>query len=287
MILALTPCPCLDRTLEVPHLRPGALHRPKVASERAGGKGLNLARAVVRLGGEALAVAPLGGWTGAHLRRLARREGLPLLGLPGPATRLCHILLHPEGPTELYEPCPGQGRRVLRRMAEVLPQGFRVLSGSLPPGVEPLEALRLLRPFAVDSSSAFAAALEAGVGLVKPNRAELAALRPGDPLEAARGLFQETGVRILASLGEEGAVYAGPEGLYRAQGPRREGNPVGSGDALLGGFLWAWERGEPLERALALGVAAGAANVGRGGGEVDPEEVAALAQEVEVRAWSS
>ncbi|WP_105318177.1 1-phosphofructokinase family hexose kinase [Thermus tenuipuniceus] len=287
MIVALTPCPCLDRALEVEELRPGALHRPKVVYERAGGKGLNLARAVGRLGGEAVAVAPLGGWAGARLRRLARQERLPLLGVSGPPNRLCHILLHPGGPTELYERCPGPGGSVLRRMARVLPKGLRVLSGNLPSGVEPLEALRLLGPFAVDSSSAFAAALQAGVGLVKPNRAELAALRPGDPLEAAQGLFRETGVRILASLGEEGVVYAGPEGLLWARGPRREGNPVGSGDTLLGAFLLGLERGEPIPQALALAVAAGTANVGRGGGDVDPQEVAALIRGVEVRAWPS
>lgn len=287
MILAITPCPCLDRTLEVERLLPGTLHRPRVVSERAGGKGLNLVRAARRLGGEAVAVAPLGGWAGAHLRRLARREGLPLLGVPGPATRLCHILLHPEGPTELYEPCPSLGRRALRRMAEVLPSGLRVLSGSLPQGVAPQEALELLKPFAVDSASAFQAALEAGVGLVKPNRGELAALHPGDPLEAALALYRKTGVRVLASLGEEGALYAGPEGLYWATGPKRVGNPVGSGDALLGAFLLAWERRRPLEQALALAVAAGAANVGRGGGDLDLEEVKELVKKVEVRAWSS
>ncbi|MFN4073368.1 MAG: 1-phosphofructokinase family hexose kinase [Thermus sp.] len=286
MIVAFTPCPCLDRVLLLPGLTPRALHRPLGVVERAGGKGLNLVRAVVRLGGKGVALAPLGGWSGAEVRRLARREGLPLAAWRGGRTRLCHILLAPEGPTEVYEPCPPLGLRGLAHMARLAPEGTRVLSGSLPPGLAPEEALRVLKPFAVDSSPAFPAALRlgggAGVGLIKPNRQELAGLHPGAPQEAAEALHRASGVRVLASLGEEGAVYAGPEGVWWARGPRREGNPVGSGDTLLGAFLLGLEEGWPLGEALAFAVAAATANVGRGGGEVALAEVRELLPSVEV-----
>ncbi|MGC8904173.1 1-phosphofructokinase family hexose kinase [Thermus sp.] len=284
MILALTPCPCLDRVLHLERpLRRGALHRVARVEALAGGKGLNLVRAVVRLGGEALAVAPLGGVWGEALLGLAREEGLPLRPLPGTGGRACHVLADPKGVTEVYEPCPPVPEGFLEAAARLAAEGgVRVLSGSLPKGLPPEALLEAFRPFAVDSLQAFPKALELGVDLVKPNRKELAALLPGPPLRAARALHRRYGVGVLASLGEAGALYAGPEGAFLARGPRREGNPVGSGDTFLGAFLLARERGEPLPKALAFAVAAAAANVGRGGGRVDREEVAALLKEVEV-----
>jgi fructose-1-phosphate kinase PfkB-like protein len=107
MILALTPCPCLDRILHLEgRLEPHALHRVRLVEEVPGGKGLNLVRAVRRLGGEALALAPLGGYLGERVLALAQEEGLPLLPLPGRAGRACQILWDGEGATEVYEPCP-------------------------------------------------------------------------------------------------------------------------------------------------------------------------------------
>lgn len=286
MIVAFTPCPCLDRVLVLDELRPGGLHRPQVVVERAGGKGLNLVRAVIRLGGDAVALAPLGGWSGAEIRRLAKEEGLPLRVLRGPKARLCHIFLFPGGPTEVYEPCPGLNARQLARMVHLAPKGLTVLSGNLPPGFEPKQALQILRPFAVDSGPAFAEALglaHLGVGLIKPNRVELAGLYPGPPQEAAEAIYRASGVRVLASLGEEGAVYAGPEGVWRAWGPIRRGNPVGSGDTLLGAFLLGLEAGWSFGEVLAFAVAAATANVGHGGGDVSLAEVRELLSRVEVR----
>ncbi len=284
MIQSLTPCPCLDRILSLSQrLRRGRLHRVQEVEELAGGKGLNLARAVVRLGGEAEAVAFLGGYVGARVRELAAEEGLPLVALEAERTRACQILSDPSATTEVYEPCPPAGRGLLDQVAPVVrPEALRVLSGSLPPGLPPEELLAVFRPHAVDSLQAFAPALALGVPLIKPNRAELRSLVPGRPLEAGRRLFRRYGVALLVSLGEEGLLYVGKEGSYRAFAPRRPGNPVASGDTLLGAFLLARERGEGLVGALRFAAAAAAANVGRGGGRVSPEEVARLLPQVEV-----
>ena len=58
-------------------------------------------------------------------------------------------------------------------------------------------------------------------------------------------------------------------------------NPVGAGDALVGGLGVALERGEPFARAVALGVAAAAASVETAkAGTLDPRRAAALAATV-------
>lgn len=279
MIWVWSLCPCLDRILYLDSLKINQLNRPRAVEEVAGGKGLNLLRAHRALGGEGRAFLPLGGWAGEAIRALASQEGLPLAPFSGPPNRLCHILVHGKKATEVYEPCPP-----LRAYWRPAPpeDGLGVLSGSLPPDLSPEEVLEALRPFAVDSASAFAKALELRVGLIKPNREELARLQPGPPLEAARRLFRRYGVRILASLGRKGAFLVGPEGTFWASLPPKEGNPVGSGDALLGGFLAVWVQGGDSERALRYGVAAGWSNVGRGGGRILREEVEEVQWQVRV-----
>jgi fructose-1-phosphate kinase PfkB-like protein len=87
------------------------------------------------------------------------------------------------------------------------------------------------------------------------------------------------------TLGELGAVArSGGELWHAAARLERVSNPVGSGDALAAGMVTALERGDGLKEALALGVAAGAANaLTETAGQVRPEDVARLRARVEVR----
>ena len=70
-VLCVTPNPALDRTLEVPNLRPGTVMRAAAERVAAGGKGVNVARALRALGAEARCLAPLGGGNGRILAGLA------------------------------------------------------------------------------------------------------------------------------------------------------------------------------------------------------------------------
>src|SRR4029450_5688752 len=75
-ILCVTPNPAVDRTLEVPHLRTGTTMRATSARAAAGGKGVNVARALSTLGARALCMGPLGGANGRIVADLAAAEGL-------------------------------------------------------------------------------------------------------------------------------------------------------------------------------------------------------------------
>ncbi|MEJ2292359.1 MAG: hexose kinase [Deinococcales bacterium] len=296
-IVALTPNPALDRTLWLDRaLEPGALHRVQRVREAAGGKGVNLARAVAALGGSPVVAGPVAGFNGRKFRALLQREGIAgaLTEVAG-ETRECTIVLGGAGhPTEINEAGPDVDEDAWRELLAALPEGRLVVAGSLPPGIAPSAFGELLAalpdPLTVDAHGpALVAALEAGAELVKPNRrelgevAQLLGLGPDghDPLDTAVELRRRYGVRVLATLGEEGALLVA-EQRWRAHAPRVEAtNPIGSGDCLLGAFLWAEETGEPPERALALAVAAGADNARRGGGgTVDGEAVRSLATAV-------
>lgn len=274
--VALTPNPAIDRTLELAGpLEPGRLHRVRSVREAAGGKGVNVARVLSAFGAEVTAAGFLAGSNGAKFRRLLERDGLrgAFREVAG-ETRECTIVVGGgDHPTELNEAGPAVAPADWRALQERAPEGSWIVCGSLPPGLGVAafgDLLRELpRPPVVDAGgAALRAALEAGVALVAPNRSELAALAPRSRggVAEARALYERYGVPILLTLGAEGAAYVGDE-VHRAAAPPVEAvNPVGSGDALLGAFLWARAAGWPIDEALRLGVAAGAENAAAGGG---------------------
>ncbi|WP_339462766.1 PfkB family carbohydrate kinase [Pseudomonas sp. EA_105y_Pfl2_R69] len=76
-IVTLTLSPALDVATAVPRLYPDAKLRCAPPVYAPGGGGINVARAIQRLGGRALAVFPAGGSTGRHLTDLLSAEGVP------------------------------------------------------------------------------------------------------------------------------------------------------------------------------------------------------------------
>lgn len=295
MIIALTPNLAIDRTMRASApIVDGRMTRVHVLREAAGGKGVNLARTVHALGGECTVAGFVAGWNGRKLRALLAHDGLDgvLVEIPG-ETRECHIVLNDHGhPTEINEAGPDVPLEAWSGVIDALPAGQVVVGGSLPPGPGSRHGFELVLErlgdnAVVDSSgAALTAALRHPVALIKPNAAELAHVCGTSTagVEEARALFRRHRVPILLTLGAEGAALIGKT-VLRAKAPAvRATNPVGSGDALLGAFLWARQRGYEDDEALRFGVAAGADNARRGGGgRVTSEGVHELARVVHVR----
>ncbi|MFO7544189.1 MAG: 1-phosphofructokinase family hexose kinase [Trueperaceae bacterium] len=275
-LVALTPNLALDRTLRLdrPLLR-GSLHRVQESSERAGGKGVNLARAVHALGGDPVVAGFLAGWNGRKFKDLLQSEGIAgVFEDVAGETRECHALLDGgDHPTEVNEAGPTVPASAWTSLLARLPSGQLVLSGSLPPGVGGDEFVDLVarlpeRPVVDMSGAALSAAVKAGAAMVAPNRREFAALLERDTatIDDAIAFYETHGVPVLLSLGADGAAFLG-EDRWRVRAPDvRAVNPVGSGDCLLGAFLWARGQGHDAGEALRWGVAAGSDNARRGGG---------------------
>ena len=302
-VLTVTPNPSVDRTLELDVLTRGEVHRATGASVEAGGKGVNVARALALHGARAAAVLPCGGVDGDLLVGLLapqRVEVVPV-AIAG-AVRSNTTVVEADGTTtKLNEAGPHlSGREVealLRTVRARLTVGPRWLasSGSLPPGA-PVDLhahlVRLARgsgtPAAVDTSgAALAAAVEAGPDVVKPNLEELCELvarellTVGDVRAAAADLRARGCGDVLVSLGEAGALLATAEGTWWAGGPPLvPRSTVGAGDCTLAGYLH--EQG-PAPRRLATAVAWGRAAVLLPGSTVPgPEQTAAGAAGVRV-----
>jgi len=274
-----TPNPSVDRTIEVDTLVRGAVLRARAGRVDAGGKGVNVARALAANGHKARAVLPSGGAEGAQLAALIAMEGIEAVSVPIAAPVRANVsVVEPDGTvTKLNEPGPALSPDEVEALVSATVTAARDASwvvgcGSLPPGVPDdfyARLVRLLRdagvPVAVDTSGpALVAVLPAQPVLVKPNAEELAeaAGRPvatlGDAIEAAQELRRRGAGAVVASLGADGAVLVDEGGAVHGEAPvARARSTVGAGDAMLAGFLAAGGAGrDALAEALAWGAAA-------------------------------
>ena len=283
MIVTITLNPSLDRTLEVDSFERGAVLRTSDPILEAGGKGVNVTRALTANGTESIAVLPVGGSEGAELTALLDAAAVHARYVPvAGRTRSNITVSEADGTiTKLNEPGSALGPDELAALTSAVGStvsagDWVVISGSVPPefSAEQVQALtgsladRAVN-LAIDTSGdALVASLAARPRLIKPNRAELAEVvgRPldsiSDVIAAAKGV-RELGVEIvLVSLGSDGAVLVGPAGVIvgesHVEHPR---STVGAGDCFLAGFLSRFSVDETdvdaaLLEALAWGAAA-------------------------------
>jgi 1-phosphofructokinase len=288
-ILCVTPNPAVDRTLEVSGLLPGAIQRAASGRAAAGGKGVNVARALAALGPKARCLGPLGGANGRLLADLAAAEGLEAKWTwCDVETRSCLILVDAaeHRVTVINEPGPPLSAEDWRRVgADVLalaPEAAAVcVSGSLPPGVASDGLAALCRalveagqsPWVDSSGAALAGALSVAGVRLKINREEAeealgVTLKDAASCAAAARRLVERGMSAaVLTLGADGAVAAAEAGCWHAEAPPVESaSAVASGDSFLAGLVAALAAGHALPEALRWGTAAGAANALAGGG---------------------
>jgi 1-phosphofructokinase len=283
VIVTLTANPSVDRTIEVDRLDRGEVVRATGGRIDPGGKGVNVARALVANGTPARAVLPVGGAEGRQLvGLLAAVPGLDVVAVPvSGAVRANVTVVEPGGTTtKLNEAGPHLSPEEVEALEDAFVHAatgaeWAVLSGSLPPGV-PADLYAELTArlhaigvqVAVDSSgAALDHAVTAGPDLLKPNREELAAVAGlpvtdlGSAIDAVVRVQQLAGPRamvpdgglaldataVLVSLGAAGALLV--EGSGTAGSVHAESEPivprstVGAGDAALAGFLHAGGHG--------------------------------------------
>lgn len=280
VVVAITLNPSLDRTVEVPRLLVGEVNRATAGHEHPGGKGVNVTRALLANGVAAVAVLPVGGPVGDEVVRLLAAEevGCRTVAISG-KTRSNVTVAEADGTvTKINEAGPRLTAAELESVVAAAfdaarPGDWLVLCGSLPAGAPVDTYAEIVRRatergvrVAVDTSGpALRAAVAAGPVLVKPNAEELAEAvgRPlgcrADVVTAAHELRAAGAGTVLVSLGGDGAVLVGPDGVLTgtsvAAVPR---STVGAGDAFLAGYLSAEPHGPraALAAALAWGAAA-------------------------------
>ncbi|HEX2028984.1 MAG TPA: 1-phosphofructokinase [Nitriliruptorales bacterium] len=279
MIVTVTPNPSLDRTLAIERLSRGQLLRASSVRVEPGGKGINVARALIANGEAAQAVVPLGGGDGEQLQSLLGELGLTVVAVPIAATVRTNVtLVEPDGTvTKINAPGPHLHDHEVEdlRKAAVAAIGdasWVAACGSLPPGADDGlyaelvgDVRRAGARVAVDTSGPpLRACVTAAPDLIKPNLQELQDLVGaelatfGAVVGAADGLRRQGVGAVVVSLGALGAVLIDHHGAVHADTPPVEPvSDVGAGDALLAGFLSAGGAGhQALRAAVAWGAAA-------------------------------
>lgn len=306
MIYTVTLNPSVDRQLTVPAIAYDSVLRATAWRVDPGGKGFNVSRMLNALGSNSQALGFAAGKPGEWLRDRLEALGIAtaFVWVEGETrTNVSIINASNSRYIKVNEPGPliSSASQVelldqVSRLAQ--PGDWWVLAGSLPPGVpetyyaDLIERIRASGGRAVldTSGPALRAGCDAGPSLVKPNDVETAGLT-GLPvanlverLHAAREI-QALGVNhVVISLGKEGALLVNATHAYVGSSPRiQERNPIGAGDSMVGGLVWALAQDLPLSEALRWGIACGAASAACDGTAVGSrDEVAALADRVTI-----
>jgi 1-phosphofructokinase/tagatose 6-phosphate kinase len=308
MILTVTLNAAIDRTLAVPNFRLGRRHRAVEQTAIAGGKGVNVARALKALGRPVIATGATGGGAGARIIEMLNDEGIANDFVRiNEESRMSTAVVDPTDgvTTEVNERGPSLSTAERERAVErilYLAQGARicVLCGSLPGGVpvelygQLLEELRRLGVTTVLDTEGEALRLgtRSGPDLVTPNLTEAEELVGH---EFADDDDRLTGVREIVDLGARDAIITYDSGCVALIGgelaervafrvsvePREAISPIGAGDAFLAGYVAALYDGRSAEECVRMASACGAESVRHvGAGVIDPREVERLMPDI-------
>ena len=305
-ILTLTLNPAIDMSSSVENVFPEHKLRCGPVLNEPGGGGINVARAIQHLGGQCRALHFCGGPTGNVLRALLDLERIEHTAIAIEGWTRQSVTIAETATGQQYRfvmPGPtfaeSEWREALAHVAELeATPDLIVASGSLPPGVPDdfygqlarIVSARGSRLILDTSGRALAAALGAGVLLIKPSLRELRNLT-GSSLEhepeqdaAAREIVARGGAEVVVvSLGAAGVLFATEAGCERLRSPTVPvRSKVGAGDSMVAGITLGLARDYSLRDAVRLGIAAGAASVITPGTELcRGEDTERLFQQIE------
>jgi 1-phosphofructokinase family hexose kinase len=282
MIYTITLNPAFDREMTVPEIDLDHVLRAKAVQIDFGGKGFNVSRALLAMGVESTALSFIGGAIGDQMI-----AGLAELGIHTDFVRvqgetrinLSVVNSHHTHYLKVNEPGPLvtdiEAKAMLEKISSLVKKGdWWILAGSPPPGIQPAFVNSIIR--CIRHAGAFAALdmegayLREGCAsnafLVKPNAIEAGELIGNqintiqDALDAHTRIHQIGAKQVAISLGKAGAVYSDGSQVWWAEAPLiEERNPIGSGDAMLAGLVWALQKHFTGRDVLRWGVACGAA----------------------------
>jgi len=296
MIYTVTLNPAVDRELTVPQIAFDRVLRATGWQVDYGGKGFNVSRMLLALGAESVALAFAGGKSGQLLHDGLRDLGIGVdfVWVEGETrTNVSIVTEEHDHYVKVNEPGPTVGAAaqaaLLQRLRDLAREGdWWVLGGSLPPGVAPdfyTQMVQIVqsagaRAVLDSSGEALHAGCTARPYLIKPNDVELGQLTgmrtetTADIVTAAEALAEMELRRAIISMGKAGALVV-EDGQSRLLSPPRivERNPIGAGDSLVAGVVYALDGGQGLWEAARWGVACGAATASLSGTAVGSEQL--------------
>lgn len=283
MILTVTLNAAIDKRYVVEDYQVGQVNRVKECSYVPGGKGLNVSKPAAIYGAEVVVTGFVGGHAGNYIEDSLKPFGIKSEFYHVEAESRSCINIWDEVnhvQTEFLEP----GFTLTEKEFEGFEEKFRTLvtdakvvamSGSAPKGLDGTAYQRLVKigknagkQVILDTSGKLLEmGIQASPTLIKPNIDEIRMLTGktcndiAEIIDAAKEIHKN-GVKIVAvSLGADGSLAVGEEGIFRAEVPKIDAvNTVGCGDSMIAGFAVGMEEGlslpDMLKKASAISAAA-------------------------------
>ncbi len=305
MITTVCMNPCYDKTAMVSHLKPGEVNRLRDVRVDIGGKAINVAIVLRRLGVEADCIGCLGEADESSFLQLLQKENVPMsyIRVPGQVrTNLKLLDDEAKSVTEFNEPGPTLTEADLDAFIALLKEKTAdsscvVFSGRLPMGCEQntyqrcMSALEGKKCVLDASGKSLLYGIKEKPFFVKPNLPEMEAimnreLRTLRSLRDAALFLMEYGAQnVIISMGKYGAMYTnGQKTLFAPALQVEARSTVGAGDAMIGGVLMGLAKGSSMEESFRFGVAAGAASVMTDGTQLlRPDDFYSLVPKVTVQ----
>lgn len=282
-IYTLTLSPAIDKSSSVDHVIAESKLRCTIPKYEPGGGGINVSRAIKKLGGETISIYAQGGPSGDLLQELLNKEGIVQKPVKTQSwTRENFIVVETASNRQFRFGMPGSAltEKECQDCLDIVGDSnnkidYMVISGSTPPGVPPDFYARLSKivksknaKLVLDTSGdALKEAMDEGIYLLKPNIKELSDLvghelkNMAEQDKAAMKIIHQGKIELLAvSLGASGALLASKEGVIRIPAPSvHRKSTVGAGDSMVAGMVLSLSRGLSLEDTLKFGVASGTA----------------------------
>jgi len=281
-IVTITLNPCVDISSSVDGLKPEKKMRCAPLVYEAGGGGINVARAIKKLGGEALAIYLAGGNAGLNLQSLLATEALDTMFIDTAVNTRVNVMIVDKATSQQYrfvtagdpidkahfEHCI----QVLQNLSELK---FIIVSGSLQAGLpndifERFSAIakqkqaKLIVDVPTEVMKAYPIK---GAYLLKPNLNELSMLAGKEELQgeevinAARYIIAKDICEVVVvSMGAAGALLVTKDISRRFVAPPvKVRTTVGAGDSMVGGIVLYLSKGKDIQEAVRFGIASGTA----------------------------
>ncbi len=281
--ITLTMNPVVDKDTSVAGIVPNKKLRCAAPMYYAGGGGINVSRALKKLGGSSLCVFLAGGPTGTHLRQLISQEEMAHKAIEIEGWTRENLSVTDTNTQLQYRfgvPGPKVDKDELNSILAYLEEkvnynDFLVVSGKLPLEVPPDFYVEISKiadnkkaKFILDTSGvALLPSMKANIYLMKPNLGELSTIMDVPSisvieLETLAKKFLETyKCKVLVvSLGAKGALLAHESGIEHIPAPTvHQKSTIGAGDSMVAGIIYSLQTNKSLSEAIKYGVACGTA----------------------------
>lgn len=279
-IVTLTLNPAFDLHCFAKDFKPFHENLADITDFEAGGKGINIARALTANGVEQTSVVLLGSENGATFETALKKDGINYIPITVAGRIRENITLHTDNADETRISFRGfsAGKEVLseieKRLSDLTRGDIVTLTGRNPEGMETEDVKAFVKRlvdkgvYVVIDSRSFSLddILDVKPWLIKPNQEEISQYlnRPIETFDEVRSAAEEIhkkGIEnVMISLGSKGAYLLCSEGEFKAEAPKIEPvSTIGAGDSSIAGFIVAKKSGRSAEECLKTAVAYGSA----------------------------